>query len=291
MLYDPLAWLTWACIFLAAACAWLQPPRWRVHLPVLLACGYTAATLDLQLSWEALVVLTALVIAGGSVQPRRPPLLRFLGHVAYIALAVALGAHLLPGFQNPAAIYALRITPDAAPFTMFLNLDKPLVGFWAVLALPWITSRRFWRQVLSATGAALLLAVPICMTLALALGMVKWAPKVPPDALLWVLNNLLLVAVAEEAFFRAYVQGGLARLLDNGTKARLGSLLVSATLFGLAHYAGGWRWMLLAGVAGVAYGWAYQRGGLRAAVLTHFGLNAAHFFFFTYPALQASAAS
>jgi len=289
MLYDPLAWLTWACVFLATACAWLQPARWRVHLPALIAFGYTAATLDLQLTWEALAIVGVLLTAAGAVQPRMPLYLQVPGHLLYIGVAIALSTHQLPGFQNPAALYAVRTTPDAAPFTLFLNLDKPLIGFWVVLTLPWITSRRFWRQVFPAAGAALLLAIPLCMTLALALGIVHWAPKLPPYALLWTLNNLLLVCVAEEAFFRAYVQGGLSRLLGNGKTVRFGALFVSAVLFGAAHYAGGWRWMLLAAVAGAAYGWAYQRGGLRAAVLTHFGLNAVHFFFFTYPGLQASA--
>ncbi|MFC4276078.1 CPBP family intramembrane glutamic endopeptidase [Achromobacter aloeverae] len=257
-----------------------------MHATLLLACGYTAATLDLLLSWEALAILAVLFIAGCAVQPRRHPSLRFCGHAIYVATAVALSIHVLPGFDNPMVINAMRTTPDAAPFTMYLNLDKPLAGFWIVLALPWMACRRFWRQAFPATGLALALAVPICMILAVALGMVHWAPKIPPYSLIWILNNLLLVCVAEEAFFRGYVQGGLSRLLGNGELARNGAWILSAVLFGFAHYAGGWRWMLLAGVAGLAYGLAYRRGGLRAAVLTHFGLNAVHFFFFTYPALQ-----
>lgn len=286
MLYDPLAWLTWACIFLAAACAWLQPLRWQVHTPLLLACGYTAAVLGLRLSWEALVILAVLYAMGYSVQARRPCLQRVFGHAVYVAMAVALAAHMLPGFENPMVINATRITADATPFTMYLNLDKPLAGFWVVLALPWTMHRRCWRHALPAAGLALLLAVPVCMILAVALGLVDWAPKVPSYTLIWAINNLLLVCLAEEAFFRAYVQGGLSRLLGNKEAARNGAWFASTILFALAHYAGGWEWMLLAAVAGVAYGYAYRRGGLRAAVLAHFGLNAAHFFFFTYPALQ-----
>ena len=61
------------------------------------------------------------------------------------------------------------------------------------------------------------------------------------------------------------------------------AVAVAAVLFGLAHYAGGWQWILLAGLAGVAYGAAYRYGGLAAAVLAHLGLNAAHFGLFTYP--------
>ncbi|GLU33340.1 hypothetical protein Busp01_31820 [Trinickia caryophylli] len=39
-------------------------------------------------------------------------------------------------------------------------------------------------------------------------------------------------------------------------------------------------------MAGIGYGIAYRFGGLGASVLAHFGLNAAHFFFFTYPMLM-----
>lgn len=46
-------------------------------------------------------------------------------------------------------------------------------------------------------------------------------------------------------------------------------------------------YVALATVAGAGYGWAYQRAGgrIEASILTHFALNAVHFFFFTYPAL------
>lgn len=44
--------------------------------------------------------------------------------------------------------------------------------------------------------------------------------------------------------------------------------------------------MVLAIIAGLGYGLAYRYGGFLAAVLSHFGLNAAHFLLFTYPALQ-----
>jgi membrane protease YdiL (CAAX protease family) len=36
-------------------------------------------------------------------------------------------------------------------------------------------------------------------------------------------------------------------------------------------------------MAGIGYGIAYRFGGLPAAVITHFGLNLAHFGLFTYP--------
>ena len=123
----------------------------------------------------------------------------------------------------------------------------------------------------------------LCLGLALALGVVGWAPKWPDSGWLWLINNALLVTLAEEALFRGYVQQRLARCWRDRPWGATAALLVAALLFGLAHYAGGWQWVLLAGVAGVAYGLAYRHGGLAAAVLAHLGLNAAHYGLFTYP--------
>ena len=54
----------------------------------------------------------------------------------FIAVAAALFLHLMPGFHNPLVIPRAPLSPDAVPFSMYLNLDKPLVAFWIILALP-----------------------------------------------------------------------------------------------------------------------------------------------------------
>ena len=93
----------------------------------------------------------------------------------------------------------------------------------------------------------------------------------------------MLVTLAEEALFRGYVQQQLSMCWRRHAWGGWAALAIAAVLFGLAHYAGGWQWMLLASCAGMAYGVAYRYGGLAAAVLAHLGLNAAHFGLFTYP--------
>lgn len=100
---------------------------------------------------------------------------------------------------------------------------------------------------------------------------------------IWLINNALLVTLAEEALFRGYVQQQLTTRWRHHAWGGPAAVAVAAILFGLAHYAGGWQWILLAGLAGVAYGAAYRYGGLAAAVAAHLGLNAAHFGLFTYP--------
>ncbi|WZB75532.1 hypothetical protein WJ972_04015 [Achromobacter insuavis] len=68
------------------------------------------------------------------VRPVMAPAARAAGHALFVILAVLLFLHWLPGFHNPLVIPRAALTPDAVPFSMYLNLDKPLVAFWVVLA-------------------------------------------------------------------------------------------------------------------------------------------------------------
>nr|WP_241018909.1 CPBP family intramembrane glutamic endopeptidase [Paraburkholderia sp. Tr-20389] len=260
--------------------------RWPGAALLILAC---CAALALgQLAPVSLIALALLIVAAYAISPERARPIRYAGHVLFIALAVALSMHWLPGFHNQRVIGPERITPDAVPFTMYLNLDKPLIGFWILLAVPWLRVRHEPRTTLKVGLLCLLATTAACLTVAQLLGVVGWAPKHPADSGLWLLNNLFLVSITEEALFRGYLQGGLARLLARWKHAELIALCVSAIVFGLAHAPGGWQWIVLAAIAGTGYGVAWRYGGLQASVLAHFGLNAAHFFLFTYPMLQTA---
>ena len=193
---------------------------------------------------------------------------------------------MLPGFGNAQVIPATRFSADAVPFAMYLNLDKPLIGFWLLLACPWAVAWVAPARMLKAALLAVLFTTAICMTFAVWLGVVIWSPKWPDTAALWLANNLLLVTLTEELLFRGYIQGGLQRLFTGISHGDTLALGCAAALFGLTHIGGGWQWMLLAGLAGIGYGLAYRQGGLPAAVVTHFGLNLVHFGLFTYPMLE-----
>ncbi|MGF6957837.1 CPBP family intramembrane glutamic endopeptidase [Paraburkholderia youngii] len=276
--------LPWIAIFLAAPATWASTFRW---LGVgLLVIGYGTALATGQLGPFASVAIALLGVAAYAVSPARQRYVRYAGHLLFVALAIGLSLHWLPGFHNPRVIGPVHFTPDAVPFTMYLNFDKPLIGFWLLLALPWIRPPHALRTWIVAGVAGWLITVAACMAVALSLGIVGWAPKRPADSVLWLVNNLFLVTLTEEALFRGYLQGGLTRLFARWKRADLLALCVAAALFGLAHGAGGWQWIVLGSVAGIGYGLAYRFGGLSAALLAHFGLNVVHFFFFTYPMLQ-----
>lgn len=258
--------------------------RWTAF--ILLSLGYCLALAYGQLQPPALFALAALAIAASCIRLLPSAYGRWLGHGLFILLTVALATHRLPGFDNAQVIPATRFSAEAVPFTMYLNLDKPLIGFWLLLVCPWAVAAVTPAHALKTALPALLLTTAACMTAAVWLGVVIWSPKWPAAAPLWLANNLLLVTLTEELLFRGYIQGGLQRLFKGISYGDTLALGGAAALFGLAHIGGGWQWMLLASAAGIGYGLAYRWGGLAAAVITHFGLNLVHFGLFSYPMLE-----
>lgn len=258
----------------------------RILGAALLGGGYLLAVVGGSLHSLAAIPLGLLLAAAYAVQPQRPRAWRIAGHAVFVGAAIGLGFHLLSGFENLQVIGPIRLTPDAVPFTMYLNLDKPLAGFWLLLVSSAICLHHDRWSWLHGLGIGAVTAVA-CLGAALALGEISFAPKLPAQGWLWALNNLLLVCLTEEALFRGYLQEGLTRRFGDRRYGEAFAIVVGAALFGVAHLAGGWGYVLVAGMAGVGYGIAYHLGGLQAAVLAHFGLNLIHFSLFTYPMLAA----
>src|SRR5215213_3868329 len=207
-------------------------------------------------------------------------------HGAFFALALMLTLHWVPGFRNPLLLGPVAFTPDARPFTMRLNLDKAAVGFALLLLYgPLCREAGLARSLLVGIACAAL-AAAVLLPLALALHAIRWAPKLPEGLALWALNNLLLVAFAEEALFRGFLQASPARWLGGHAGGGWAAIGLASLAFGTLHYAAGPLMVFFASIAGVAYGLAYRQGGLLASVSAHSGFNLLHILLFTYPLLM-----
>ncbi len=115
-----------------------------------------------------------------------------------------------------------------------------------------------------------LLFVPVGFAL---VGLLHMKVRVAPFPLWYGLpifaGVYISVAFSEEFAFRGVIQQHLSGVLGFWA-----GLLLSSILFGLSHLNFGtfpnWHMVVLAGVAGLFYGWAYRdAGSIRASMLTH----------------------
>src|SRR5690606_8235848 len=230
-------------IFLAALALLTKPPR-ALGLR-LLVIGYLLALLAGLIDWRAGIPLLLLIATGYAVTKGPSRRWRATGHLLFVAIAIALGFHLLPGFHNLQVIGPARLSADAVPFTMFLNLDKPLGGFWVLLLWPALCLHRGEWSWLRGLAVGMTTAVA-CLGLAVAAEGVEFDPKWPDVAWIWALNNLLLVALTEETLFRGYLQEAVHRQFGDRGYGEMLAIAVAAVLFGLAHAAGGAAYVLVA---------------------------------------------
>jgi membrane protease YdiL (CAAX protease family) len=285
---------TFALLALAILALWLggddrAPVRrrdaWLLFLAGSLVAALTSGVVrPVGLVWVAVVATATHALGRRQVAGWQ----RHVAQVIFVAVAAGLAFHRLPGFNNPRVIDAVRFSADAIPYTLYLNYDKALAGLFV---LGWCHTRIFtgreWRTMLMMAAPWSAGLIGLVMVLSLAAGYVRFDPRFPAETWLWLIVNLGLTCMAEEALFRGFVQAQLQRAWQHFAAGRWLALGVAAVLFGVAHAAGGATYVALATFAGLGYGWVYQRTGrIEASILTHFTLNAAHFFFFTYPALQ-----
>ncbi|MBL4276553.1 CPBP family intramembrane metalloprotease [Vibrio fluvialis] len=207
------------------------------------------------------------------------------GHVKNLAWTLlllwcaALMVHALPGFGNTKVLDAVLTGPMSTPFSLYLNIDKPLVFFALWLAFPSLLGTQappHWRNTLFVLPPLLGL-----LLVAWFLGALKPEFSLPDWLWLFALNNLLLTCMVEEALFRGLIQQTLTRV-----GGAIFGIAAASVLFGLAHLSGGIFLVVFAALAGLGYGLAFHFSGrLWVAVAFHFLFNLTHLVFFTYPVL------
>jgi membrane protease YdiL (CAAX protease family) len=207
-------------------------------------------------------------------------------------MCAALYLHLVPGFDNPRLVTEVALAPDSLPYTKYLNFDK---GFAGLLLLAVYVAERRRTAGLVNSGLSRIAAtfatrfavtVAVVMVLTLAVGYVRFDPKLPSWWAGWIWSMVFLTALPEEALFRGVVQTAVAEWAGRERSIWF-AVVVAGLLFGVAHSGGGATYMLLASAAGIGYGWTYaSTRSLACSILAHAGLNTIHFLFFSYPALR-----
>jgi uncharacterized protein len=283
----PLALLPFLLLLVAVLGLWIHRTVWVGAFALAVGVAhFTGAITDLAGLWIA--ILAALAYAYRIArEARRTPAMRatqIVAGLAFFLFALAMSLLLLPGFPRTTLIADVVLSPGAVPYGIGLGFPKVAAGI-LVLGIIHDDRVRSWREL----GRVLLLAMPVfaattgaVMIFALATGSVAFDPKWTPLFFVWIVTNLFFTCLAEEAFFRGFVLAELAR--PGGRAWMTIAVVVSAILFGLAHFGGGPTYVIAGVIAGLGYGLAYLRTRrVEAAMAVHFGVNAVHFLFFTYP--------
>ena len=239
--------------------------------------GYTQV-LDLR----ALAFLAVLTFIAGVYYKFSDKTLRTILEILLLLASVGLMLHIIPGFHNLRVLDGVRMGPESTPFTMYYNFDKALVPFVLLICLKSLFTTDTRPHTKPWYWLMLVVAVPVLLMVAVAVGGLKIELHHPEWLFQFVLANIFFVSLAEEALFRGYLQQRLSLVMHPVL-----ALIIASLLFGGLHYAGGSLMIIFATLAGLIYGLAWMLSGrLWVAVLFHVGLNLCHLLFFTYPVLQ-----
>ena len=293
MQFPPLFLLTFSLLIAAIVSVWLRPAttkkNWPVQLDMALLsvatlCGIIGGYVAILGAGE-LALLCAIAFA--ATLPGASPKRKVALTVVAGALALLLAVHLLPGFHNLRLLDKVNISADAAPFTLYANFDKAAVG---LILLAFFCKRTSslpeFFNVLKRAAPLMALTIVGLVVAALAFKLVKLDIKLPTSFFAFFVTNLFFTCIAEEAFFRGFLQEKFSAALANVKNGEYIVIACSALLFGLVHLAGGAAYAALATLAGLGYACIYSATKrVEAPIIAHFLFNLVHFTGFTYPYL------
>jgi len=260
-------------------------PAWIWIAPPLLTTVFCAAALIpavlsvplllLILIYTSVPVLCAFLQGPGGSRPTALDFLTVL--LLWLPIEFGAGARLIP---RPAQGYLHSVAYGIA---IILGLVL-FLGFRSFPGLKYNVPRHAGDYWLPLAGFAMV--APILAVVGIALGFIPFPHLPAPDVgRMARMAGLIYVATAlpEEILFRALIQNLMMQRF--GESAR--TLLAASFIFGCAHLDNGpqplpnWRYMILAAIAGLAYGKVFQKA---STVLSSAGLHmlvdwTKHFFF------------
>lgn len=254
--------------------------------PLIIGLGFFMERISL-LGLGELIVAAALIFGIKESFKKDKKHLATILIVFLTPLAFILFSHIAPGFNNYKIFDEIKVSEHSRPFTMFFNLDKPFLGLLLLVAfLNDERKRLLTGSDLKVVGKLLVVLLVIIMPVAFGIGYVGFEPKLNHYVFIWAWNNLVYACLSEEVLFR----GIILNFLENSSLKKIFKhlpLILSALIFGAAHFKGGVAYIALSTIAGLFYGLAFLRTRtIMASILLHFLLNLTHILIFTYPALS-----
>ncbi|NGX39844.1 MAG: hypothetical protein KR126chlam1_01178 [Chlamydiae bacterium] len=285
----PHAALAVFALMMAIVSFWVKrsPWIWGSFLLLSFALGYFAKLI----TPIALVPIGALLILHALLTSDIRGLLRFILFAVTVVLSLGLIINYFPGFHEWTILEKTQISPDALPFSLRFGFAKPFIGFFVLAwSIPLVKNIKEFERVIKVALPLTVGGIAIMILLSLFSGLIHWDPKFPTIFWFFAINNLILVSVIEEAFWRGFFQRELFRWFGGRSLlAGSGAVVLTSLAFAALH----WWWapsipfLGLVFVASLIYGSIYQiTKAIEASIFCHWLFNLTHFLFFTYPVLQ-----
>lgn len=283
--YLPFALLMGSFLVLVLSPPGAQMSRYRLYVATSMLVLSVATAIGCGLA-DIIVVIPLSILFGVAwcAAKNANSWIRNCARLITLALAFALATHKLPGFRGQMWLDNVQFSKSAPSFTLIANLDKPWVGAILLLAFSPLARSSF------SLGQSLLFSAMGAITL-IVIGMIIGVPLEPkwqPAIAIFLLHNLFLTCIAEEAYFRLLIQ---APLFEAVKRWRWGAVLtvgLASLLFGIVHFRPGVPWAVLAMVTlgGCVYALVFHvTRSVHWAVVTHFLTNALHVLLLRYPLL------
>lgn len=242
---------------------------------------------------------------------------KFLSWLWLFVVGLLYLGHLVPGVSNLLLIPDISYQ-DSVSFDLWLNFDKTLYGLLIIAFSKAILVKSFeeYKNIVKSIAYELLTLSGLLVVIGISIGFINFSPKLPVESFIWIFHNLFSTAIAEEAFFRLFLQtalttyfvshlntlskawSGIDKLLslmrintdkfryyEHQYEPKLVAIILVSIFFGFTHHSGGAGFVFLSFIAGLFYSWVYYKTNkIEAAITVHFMVSLVHYFLFTYPA-------
>jgi CAAX protease family protein len=172
-------------------------------------------------------------------------------------------------------------------FTVLLCLNVALAAFVLIRKIPGIGYNIGWgRRWGFYVVASFVVFAAIAIPLGMGMHFIQFAPRwrTWPSLPFLTIAILFFTAWPEEFLFRGLLQN----MLSSSSKSELAAWWTASVLFGFSHITNmgfpNWRYVILASIAGIFYGWTWRKSNsIFASAIVHGLVDTTwHFFFRTF---------
>jgi len=256
--------------------------KYRFLAPLFMLAIFWFAYIFNFINIQGLFFSFILFILSANAFTQKKMILKIIFNLAFFIFGLFFLFHKIPGIFNINIFHHYELSPNSYPYSLYFNFDKLLFGFLTLYFSQMALDKRTLKQNFRLLFQFFLLTCLILFCAAYLLNFIRYDFKIYSFTPLWFIHNFFLTVLIEETIFRGYI---LKKLLNTRQIGAFVAISLSAVLFGICHFNGGARLIILATIAGIFYGLVYLKTKhLQYSVLLHAAVNLTHFIFFSYPA-------